>query len=138
VKGILMSPIIKPVNSGDIKSSGENGEAPGFDLEHLYRQETFTDLVFGSIQVLTPVTPDGKPDADRKTIYLGSANLMTPRGAIPVQCEIPADNFQDAAERFPAAVERSVEEMVSRAKEYERERAGGIVVPQTGGRIQMP
>ena len=113
-------------------------EAPGFDLEHLYRQETFTDLHFGSIQVLTPVMPDGQPDAARKTLYLGSANLMTPRGPIPVQCDIPADSLKDAAERFPEAVERTVEDMVARAKEMERERAGGIVVPPPGSRIQMP
>ena len=127
-----MSSLLKPGNSG------ADAETPRFDADHLYRQETYTDLSFGSIQVLTPVKSDGSPDAGRKPVFMGNANLLTPRGAIPVQCDIPAGSLKEAIERFPAAIERGIEEMVQRAREIERERAGGIVVPAPGSRIQMP
>lgn len=107
------------------------------DLANLYRQETFTDLGLGTIQRLSPVTSDGSPDTTRSPIFMGSAQIMTPHGPIPVQAEIKAANLREACEAFPQAIKDAVNELVQQAKQYERERQGGIVIPR-GGRLEMP
>lgn len=107
------------------------------DLTNLYRQETFTDLGLGTIQRLTPVTSEGTPDNSRSPIFMGSAQIMTPHGAIPVQAEIKADNLRAACEAFPNAIKDAVNELLQQARQYERERQGGIVIPR-GGKLEMP
>ena len=107
------------------------------DANNLYLQETYTDLGLGTIQRLRPVTAEGAPDASRKPLFLGSAKIMTPHGPIPVQCEIPADSLKAACEAFPKAVKESVEELVREARQLERERQGGIVIPR-GGKLELP
>lgn len=107
------------------------------DLNNLYRQETYTDLGVGSIQCLRPVTADGAPDASRPPIFMGTASIMTPHGAIPVQAEIKADSLRAACEAFPQAIREAVEDLVQQAKQIERERQGGIVIPR-GGKLELP
>ena len=107
------------------------------DLGKLYRQETFTDLGLGSIQCLTPVTPDGAPDSERKAIFIGTAQIMTAHGPIPVQSEIKAGSIRAACEAFPQAMQDAVKELVEKARQIERERQGGIVIPR-GGRLELP
>ena len=116
-----------------------DGEEPfRVDLGNLYRHETYSDPGFGSVQALRPVTPDGADDPSRPVLYAGSAQIMTPRGPLPVQCDIPASSLREAFERFPEAAERAIQDLVSRVQEMERERAGGIVVPPPGSRIALP
>lgn len=107
------------------------------DLNNLYRQETYTDLGFGSIQCLHPITADGTDDTGRAKVFMGSAQIMTPHGAIPVQCEISATTLREACEAFPAAVKKAVQELVQQARDFERERQGGIVIPR-GGKLELP
>lgn len=107
------------------------------DVNNLYRQETYTDLGFGTIQCLTPVTPEGSPDLSRNPIFMGTAQIMTGHGALPVQAEINADNLRAACEAFPQALKEAVNNLVEQAKQIERERQGGIVIPR-GGRLEMP
>ena len=107
------------------------------DVNNLYRQETFTDLGLGTIQRLQPVTADGESDVSRKPMFIGSAQIMTPHGAIPVQCEIQADSLRGACEAFPKAVKEAVEDLVREARQMERERHGGIVIPR-GGKLELP
>ncbi|MCC8107680.1 MAG: hypothetical protein LIQ30_01260 [Planctomycetes bacterium] len=107
------------------------------NMENLYRSETFTDLGVGSIQVLRPVTPDGADDTARTLIFMGTAQIMTPHGAIPVQAEIKAATLREACNAFPEAINSAVEELIQQAREYERERAGGIVIPR-GGKLELP
>ena len=107
------------------------------NLENLYRQETYTDLGLGTIQCLRPVTVDGTDDSTRKAIFMGTAQIMTPHGPIPVQCEIDADNLRDACTAFPEAIKKAVEDLVNQAREFERERQGGIVIPR-GGKLELP
>ncbi|MDR1520345.1 MAG: hypothetical protein LBU23_09435 [Planctomycetota bacterium] len=117
----------------------DNGKAGDgkIDTNNLYRQETYTDLGLGSIQCLLPITADGGPDAARQPIFMGSAQIMTPHGPIPVQCEIPAGNLRAACEAFPKAIEAAVNDLVREARQLERERQGGIVIPR-GGKIELP
>lgn len=107
------------------------------NLDNLYRQETYTDLGMGSIQCLKPVTAEGADDPKRSPIFMGSAQIMTPAGVIPVQAEIKAENLKDACLKFPEAIKQAVEDLVQQAREYERERAGGIVIPR-GGKLELP
>ena len=118
---------------------GASGEpAIQVNLGNLYRQETYNEPSFGSVQVLSPVTPEGAADPARPVLYIGSAQVMTGHGPIPVQCEIPASSLREAFEQFPAAIEKAIQEIVARVHEMERERASGIVVPgQGGGRITL-
>ncbi len=107
------------------------------NLNNLYRSETYTDMGLGSIQCLWPVTADGADDSARTPLFMGSAQIMTPHGPIPVQCEIKAKTLRQACEAFPEAIKAGVEELLQQAREYERERQGGIVIPR-GGRLEMP
>lgn len=107
------------------------------DLNNLYRQETFTDLGMGSIQCLSPITADGAPDASRPPIFMGTAQIMTPHGPIPVQTEIQADNLRAACAAFPQAIKDAVRDLVEQARQLERERQGGIVIPR-GGKLEYP
>lgn len=107
------------------------------DLNNLYRQETYTDLGFGTIQCLKPVTADGDPDPSRPAIFMGSAQIMTQHGPIPVQTEIQADSLRGACLAFPDAIKAAVQDLVEQAKQYERERQGGIVIPR-GGKLELP
>ncbi len=107
------------------------------NLDNLYRQENYTDLGLGTIQCLRPVTAEGADDATRKPIFMGSAQIMTPHGPIPVQCEIAADTLRAACMAFPESIQKAVEDLVKQAREYERERQGGIVIPR-GGKLELP
>lgn len=107
------------------------------DLANLYKQETVTDLGLGTIQCLNPITADGDPDPSRTPVFMGTAQIMTPHGAIPVQCEIKAGTLRAACEAFPQAIKQAVEELIQQAREIERERQGGIVIPR-GGKLELP
>ncbi|MDW7711002.1 MAG: hypothetical protein SCH98_11035 [Deferrisomatales bacterium] len=99
------------------------------DARSLYREETFTDLKVAWIRRLTPVNPDGSPDPSRETAFLGESQLMSPAGPIPVQCSIEASTLEEAIERFPEALSRSVEEMLAAAEELRRQEMTRIVIP---------
>lgn len=107
------------------------------DTNNLYRQETYTDLGVGSIQCLHPIKVDGGPDDSRKPIYMGSASIMTAHGPIPVQCEIEAGTLREACDAFPQAIKDAVNNLLEQARQIERERHSGIVIPR-GGRLETP
>jgi hypothetical protein len=107
------------------------------NLDNLFKQETFTDLGLGTIQRLTPVKPDGSTDESRKPMFIGSAQLMTQHGPIPVQAEIDATDLKAACEAFPEAIKKAVNDLVEQARQIERERQGGIVIPR-GGKLELP
>ena len=111
--------------------------ADAVDINNLYRQETYTDLGLGSIQCLIPIKADGSSDAGRPPLFMGSAQIMTQHGPIPVQCEIKADNLKAACEAFPQAIKDAVNNLVEQARQMERERQGGIVIPR-GGKLELP
>jgi hypothetical protein len=97
---------------------------------------------------MTPVKSDGTPDAARKPLYVGEAQILTPMGAIPVTFEIDAANLDDAVKKYEAAAKEGVERTVKEIQEYRRQAASSIVIPQGGagglpgmgggGKIQIP
>ena len=103
------------------------------DKDNLYREEVFTDLKVASIRRLTPIKSDGSEDEDRPVRFIAETTLMTARGPLPVQANIEATNLDAAIEKFPAAVNEAVEQMIAQAKEMQREEQSRIVVAN-----QMP
>ena len=69
-------------------SSDPNPPEITMDASQLYREEMYTDQKIGAIRQLTPVTAAGDPDDSRKTLFVGSAQVLTPAGALPLSFEI--------------------------------------------------
>ena len=100
------------------------------DPKNLYKEEAFTDLTFATIRRLTPVNIDGSPDESREPIFTGMTQLMSPNGPIPVQCLIEgAKTLSEAAEKLPAAIEKTVQAMIAEAEEMRRQESSKIIVP---------
>ena len=99
------------------------------DRENFYIEEVFTDLKIATIRRLTPVKPDGTPDATRPTLFQGQTQLMSQMGPLPVNCAIEAENLEEAMAKFPAAISEAVERMVEEAREMQRQEASRIIVP---------
>ena len=103
------------------------------DRNGLYREEVFTDRKAGTLRRLLPVTAEGAPDATRQVLYSGQTQLLTPGGVLPLAFEIDASTLDEALTRFPAAVHGALEQAIEEAREYRRESASRIVVPEVGG-----
>ena len=102
--------------------------------DDLYLEEIFTDQKIGSIRRLTPVTADGERDPNREIAYMGSTQVMSPMGALPINFLIEATSIGEAAEKFGAEAEAAVERTARELEELRREQASKIVVPgQDGG-----
>lgn len=103
------------------------------DPQNLYREESYTDLKAGAIRRLLPVLADGSPDGTRSEIFVGSSQLLTPEGPLPIQARLPANNFQEALEAFPEAMRRATNEMISQLEElqknYQEKDDSRIIVP---------
>ncbi|MEM7410520.1 MAG: hypothetical protein AAF430_09840 [Myxococcota bacterium] len=99
------------------------------DLANLYKEEVFTDLRIATIRRLTPVRPDGTPDESRPALYSAQTTLMSQAGPLPVESPIEAASLEEAAEKFPAAIQEAVDRLVEEAKEIRRREASRIVVP---------
>lgn len=89
------------------------------DQNNLYREENFTDMKVASIRTLVPVKADGSPDETRSPKFVGSTQLMSPDGPLPLQAMLPANNFQEAFEAFPAAMEKAMAEMIEQVKKMQ-------------------
>ena len=115
----------------------------------LSREDVFTDSKVGTIRRLTPVTPLGETDDSREVQYIGSTQIMTPAGALPLNFELPNESLQAAVEGFGDAAKVAVERTMEELREMQRQAASQIVVPKGGvdpnamggmggGGIQMP
>ena len=111
-----------------------------FDVENLYREEHLTDLKVGSIQVLTPVKPDGSVDPARPQQFVAQAQMMSQAGPLPVHGPIEARTVEEAIQKFPEAVKAAVGRMIDEVREMQRQEASRIVAPSKdpSGGIVMP
>ena len=112
------------------------------DASNLYREETITDLRVATIRKLVPIKADGEPDPARETLFFGQAQVMTSGGALPIEAPLEATTLPAALEKFPDAVREAVAEVMEQVREYQRQAASRIVVPNAmpggpGGRIQL-
>ncbi len=103
------------------------------DGNALYREDIFTDRKAGTIRRLIPVLTDGSTDSARAVLYSGQTQLLTPNGVLPLGFEIEATSLEDAIKKFPGAVKEALEQAIEEAREYRREAASRIVVPDGGG-----
>lgn len=125
--------------------AADNAPDLKMDPANLYREEIFTDRKMGTIRIMTPVKADSTVDADRKVLYVGETQLMTPMGALPLAFEIEADSLGEAAENFAGVAAGAVERAVRELQEMRRQASSQIVIPEGippglagGGKIKMP
>ena len=125
----------------------EENQAPEIqmDSEGICREEIFTDNRIGTIRRLSPVTANGEADSSRQVQFIGSTQIMTPGGAMPLNFEIPADALEGAIEGFGDAAQQAVEQTMEELREMQRQQASSIVVPKSGmdpsmggNKIQIP
>lgn len=101
------------------------------DQQNLYREEFITDLRVATIRRLIPINADGTDDISRPTQYIGTTQIISQMGPLPISAPIEAASLQEAIEKFPQAVKDAVDQMVEEAKEYRRQESSRIVVPGT-------
>lgn len=108
--------------------------------DELYLEEVFTDNKVGTIRRMTPVTSEGVKDDSREIVYIGSTQMMTPAGPMPLNFELAGKSLGEAAQNFGEAANQSVEETMKELQEMRRQQASQIVVPGQGGggQIQIP
>lgn len=103
------------------------------EAKDLYLEEIFTDRRVGTIQRLTPVDGDGRPDPARPVLYVGQTQLMSRMGALPLSFDIEAASLGEAAAKFGAAAEQALQETMQKLEEMRREQASSLIVPDAGG-----
>jgi len=108
------------------------------DPNSLYREENFTDQKLGAIRRLIPVNSDGSDDKDREVMFFGSAQVMTPMGALPLNFALEGSTIGAAAEDFAGKAAIAVEEAAKELENMRREQASQIVVPGQGGGMGGP
>ena len=101
------------------------------DQQNLYREESITDLRVATIRRLIPITADGTDDISRPAQYIGSTQIISQMGPLPISAPIEAASLREAIEKFPQAIKDAVDQMVEEAKEYRRQESSRIVVPGT-------
>jgi hypothetical protein len=99
------------------------------DPNNLYVEEGFTDLKVASIRRLVPVNVDGTPDPSRTPIFVGTTQVLTPEGPLPIQAPLMANNLKEAVDVFADSMKNAVREMMQEAKRMKQEEASRIIVP---------
>ena len=120
-------------------SQMETSPEISMDANALSREEVFTDSRVGTIRKMTPVTVNGDVDDSRPVQFIGSTQIMTPGGALPLSFEIETDSLEAAVAAFGDAAKKAVEQTMEELKEMQRQQASSIVVPgRDNSKIQMP
>lgn len=105
------------------------------DQNNLYREESIVDLKSASIRRLVPVRPDGSDDPGRPPIFIGSSQLMSPEGPLPIQARLQATTLEKAYEEFPGAMRNALTQMIKelqalyREQEQSKRDASRIILP---------
>lgn len=99
------------------------------DRDNLYREETVTDLRAATIRHMVPIKADGSKDERRAEMFVGSTQIMSPQGPLPIQAEIPAANLEEAMDAFPKAIGEALTSVFEQAEQMRREQSSRIVVP---------
>lgn len=102
------------------------------DADNLCREDVFTDNRVGTVRRLTPVTAEGDTDPSREVQYIGSTQIMTPAGALPLSFELPNESLAAAVAGFGDAAKEAVEQTMEELRELQRQAASQIVVPKGG------
>ena len=119
-------------------AEGKQGNSIDFTVSrnNLYREENITDMKIASIRRLVPIHSDGSRDESRTEQFIGSTQLMSPEGPVPLQSLLEANSFGEALDAFPAAMEKAMAQMIDQFKklqEMQRKQQ-----QQTDSRIIVP
>ena len=90
------------------------------DQKNLYREESITDMKVASIRTMTPITPSGDVDESRTPVFVGTTQLMTPEGPLPIQAMLQANSLKEAFEVFPKAMEEAMGRMVEQIQQAQQ------------------
>lgn len=112
--------------------SPETSNEIQMDASNLYREEVFTDNTVGTLRRLLPVTADGEVDTARDVQYVGSTQILTNAGPLPLTFEIQAKSLTEAAAAFGDAAKEAFEKTMEELRELQRQQASSIVVPKGG------
>ena len=99
----------------------------------MYREETFTDNAVGTLRRLTPVTSGGETDNTRSTQYIGSTQVMTQAGPLPLSFAIEAGSLTEAIAAFGESAMAAFAKTMDELREMQRQQASSIVIPGAGG-----
>ncbi|HTV50514.1 MAG TPA: hypothetical protein VME21_04950 [Steroidobacteraceae bacterium] len=102
------------------------------DPNGLYREEVITDRKAGTLRRMVPIKLDGSTDGTRAVLFSGQTQLLTPAGVLPLAFDIEATTLDEALRKFPEAMKHALDEAIEEAREYRREAASRIVVPDVG------
>ena len=102
------------------------------DTANLYREEVFTDNAVGTLRRLQPVTADGEVDPSRAVQFVGSTQVLTTAGPLPLSFQIEATTLTEAAAAFGDAAKQAFEQTMEELREMQRQQASSIVVPKGG------
>ena len=102
------------------------------DTANLYREEVFTDNAVGTLRRLQPVTADGEVDPSRAVQFIGSTQVLTTAGPLPLSFQIEATTLTEAAAAFGDAAKQAFEQTMEELREMQRQQASSIVVPKGG------
>ena len=91
------------------------------DKINLYREESITDLKVASIRHLIPIKSDGTDDPERRPIFVGHTQLMTPEGPLPIHSKLAADSLQEAMDEFPKAMKQALAEAIERLQKMQQQ-----------------
>jgi hypothetical protein len=114
---------------------GNRTSEAAMDAASLYREEIYTDRKVGTLRMLSPVKSDGSPDARRRTVFQGEAQLMTNMGPLPISFDIEADNLADAIAKYPEATKAGIERAMREIQEMRRQASSSIVLPPAGASL---
>ena len=103
------------------------------DTSGMFREDTFTDNKVGTLRRLTPVLASGEDDSSRAVRFIGSTQVMTNAGPLPLTFEIEAPTMDEAIAAFGEGAKASFEKTLEELREMQREQASSIVVPGAGG-----
>jgi hypothetical protein len=81
--------------------------------KNLYKVETFTDMMSGSIIKHTPVNEDGSADPLREAVFSGNTVMNTNRGPMPLDFPIKAQSLAQAIDMFSNSLRDLLDEMES-------------------------
>ena len=113
-------------------SNSEANAEIQMDASDLYREEVFTDNAVGTLRRLTPVTADGESDPSRDVQFVGSTQVLTTAGPLPLSFEIEANSLSEAAASFGDAAKQAFERTMDELREMQRQQASSIMVPKAG------
>lgn len=113
-------------------SQSESRNEIQMDAANLYREEVFTDNAVGTLRRLVPVTAAGEVDPSRAVQYIGSTQVLTNAGPMPLSFEIEAGSLGEAAAAFGEAAKNAFEQTMNELRELQRQQASSIVVPKGG------